>query len=38
MALDLIPRIIKEKEWIKVKEGLIQRIMAINLFIHDVHS
>ena len=31
--LDLIPRIIKEKEWIKVKEGLIQRIMAINLFI-----
>lgn len=35
--LDLIPRIIKEKEWIKVKEGLIQRIMAINLFIHDVY-
>ena len=35
--LDLIPRIIKEKEWIKVKEGLIQRITAINLFIHDVY-
>ena len=35
--LDLIPRIIKEKEWIKVKEGLIQRIKAVNLFIHDVY-
>ena len=35
--LDLIPRIIKEKEWTEVKEGLIQRIKAINLFIHDVY-
>ncbi len=35
--LDLIPRIIKEKEWNEVKEGLIQRIKAINLFIHDVY-
>ena len=35
--LDLIPRIIKEKEWNEVKEGLVQRIKAINLFIHDVY-
>jgi uncharacterized circularly permuted ATP-grasp superfamily protein len=35
--LDLIPRIIKENEWNKVKEGLAQRIKAINLFIHDVY-
>ena len=35
--LDLIPRIIKEKEWTEVKEGLIQRIKAINLIIHDVY-
>ena len=35
--LDLMPRIIKEKEWIEVKEGLIQRIKAVNLFIHDVY-
>ena len=35
--LDLIPRIIKEKEWIEVKDGLIQRIKAVNLFIHDVY-
>ena len=35
--LDLIPRIIKDKEWSEVKEGLIQRIRAINLFIHDVY-
>ena len=33
--LDLMPRIIKEKEWKEVKEGLIQRIKAVNLFIHD---
>ena len=35
--LDLIPRIIKEKEWNNVKDGLVQRIKAINLFIHDVY-
>ena len=35
--LDLIPRILKEKEWIEVKIGLEQRIKAINLFIHDVY-
>ena len=35
--LDLIPRIIKEKEWITVKDGLVQRIKAINMFIHDVY-
>ena len=35
--LDLMPRIIKDKEWTQVKEGLIQRIEAINLFIHDVY-
>lgn len=35
--LDLMPRIIKDKEWTQVKEGLIQRIKAINLFIHDVY-
>ena len=35
--LDLMPRIIKEKEWIEVKEGLTQRIKAVNLFIHDVY-
>ena len=33
--LDLIPRIIKEKEWNDVKEGLAQRIKAINLFINN---
>ena len=35
--LDLVPRIIIEKEWNEVKDGLIQRIKAINFFIHDVY-
>ena len=35
--LDLMPRIIKQKEWNLVQEGLIQRTKAINLFIDDVY-
>ncbi len=34
---DLIPRIIPEREWEKVERGLVQRITALNLFLHDIY-
>lgn len=32
---DLIPRIIPSKEWAHLEAGLVQRITALNLFLHD---
>ena len=34
---DLIPRIIPAKEWEHIERGLIQRLIALNLFLHDVY-
>ncbi|GAB4240301.1 MAG: circularly permuted type 2 ATP-grasp protein [Candidatus Methylacidiphilales bacterium] len=34
---DLIPRIIPDKEWRVIEEGLTQRIIALNMFLHDVY-
>ncbi len=34
---DLIPRIIPAKEWEMVERGLVQRITALNLFLHDIY-
>ena len=34
---DLVPRIIPEKEWAIVERGLVQRITALNLFLHDIY-
>jgi uncharacterized circularly permuted ATP-grasp superfamily protein len=34
---DLIPRIIPAREWSRLEAGLIQRITALNLFLHDVY-
>lgn len=34
---DLIPRIIPAAEWTRIEAGLIQRITALNLFLHDVY-
>lgn len=34
---DLIPRIIPASEWAHIKEGLEQRITALNLFLHDIY-
>ena len=36
--LDIIPRIVEAREWNIVEKGLIQRITALNLFIHDVYN
>ncbi len=34
---DLIPRIIPASEWERVEAGLIQRITALNMFLHDIY-
>ncbi len=34
---DLIPRIIPAREWDLIERGLIQRITALNLFLHDIY-
>ena len=34
---DLLPRIIPKQEWATVERGLTQRIVALNLFLHDIY-
>jgi len=34
---DLLPRIIPHKEWEHLERGLVQRITALNLFLHDIY-
>ena len=34
---DLIPRIIPASEWKRLEAGLVQRITALNLFLHDLY-
>jgi len=34
---DLVPRIIPAREWEHLEAGLIQRITALNLFLHDIY-
>ncbi|HEY8835626.1 MAG TPA: circularly permuted type 2 ATP-grasp protein [Chthoniobacterales bacterium] len=34
---DLLPRIIPADEWEKIERGLLQRITALNLFLHDIY-
>ena len=36
--LDIIPRIINQKDWNIVQKGLNQRTKALNLFINDVYN
>lgn len=35
--VDLVPRIIPNKEWMQLKKGLEQRVRALNLFLQDVY-
>jgi uncharacterized circularly permuted ATP-grasp superfamily protein len=37
MPFDLLPRIIPKDEWDHVERGLVQRIRALNLFLHDIY-
>ncbi|MEP6698313.1 MAG: circularly permuted type 2 ATP-grasp protein [Verrucomicrobiota bacterium] len=34
---DLVPRIIPAKEWDLIERGLVQRITALNLYLHDIY-
>lgn len=34
---DMVPRVIPGKEWDHLEAGLIQRITALNLFLHDIY-
>lgn len=38
LHLDLIPRIISNKDWEFIERGLKQRIIALNLFINDLYN
>jgi uncharacterized circularly permuted ATP-grasp superfamily protein len=35
---DIIPRVIPRKEWDVVQAGLVQRLTALNMFIHDIYN
>jgi len=37
IPFDIIPRIICADEWTQLKAGLIQRVTALNLFLHDIY-
>lgn len=37
IPFDLIPRIIPAHEWARMEQGLVQRVNALNRFIHDVY-
>ena len=37
IPFDLIPRIIPSHEWVRMQQGLVQRVTALNRFIHDVY-
>jgi uncharacterized circularly permuted ATP-grasp superfamily protein len=37
IPFDLIPRIIPAREWRELERGLVQRVTALNCFIHDVY-
>lgn len=37
MPFDLFPRLITSEEWDRIERGLIQRITALNLFLHDIY-
>ena len=37
IPFDLIPRIIPGSEWTRMQAGLVQRVTALNRFIHDVY-
>ncbi|MCM2251466.1 MAG: circularly permuted type 2 ATP-grasp protein, partial [Ramlibacter sp.] len=37
IPFDLIPRIIPAAEWVHLEKGLVQRVTALNRFLHDVY-
>jgi uncharacterized circularly permuted ATP-grasp superfamily protein len=37
IPFDIIPRIIPHREWARLETGLVQRVKALNMFIHDIY-
>lgn len=37
LPFDVIPRVISAQEWQKLEFGVIQRVTALNLFLHDIY-
>lgn len=37
IPFDIIPRIIPAAEWTQLQTGLVQRVKALNMFIHDIY-
>ncbi|MFC3746725.1 circularly permuted type 2 ATP-grasp protein [Paenibacillus sp. GCM10012306] len=37
IPFDMVPRIIPKEEWERLEAGIVQRITALNLFIHDIY-
>jgi uncharacterized circularly permuted ATP-grasp superfamily protein len=37
LPFDLIPRVITATEWQQIETGVIQRVRALNMFLHDVY-
>jgi len=37
IPFDIIPRIIPAHEWQQLQTGLVQRVQALNMFIHDIY-
>ena len=37
IPFDIIPRVIAADEWARLQAGLVQRVSALNLFLHDVY-
>jgi uncharacterized circularly permuted ATP-grasp superfamily protein len=37
IPFDLVPRIIANREWVKLSKGIEQRVRAINAFLHDIY-
>lgn len=37
IPFDVIPRIISNKEWTHLESGAIQRVKALNMFLHDIY-
>jgi uncharacterized circularly permuted ATP-grasp superfamily protein len=37
IPFDIIPRIIPAAEWAQLQKGLTQRVLALNMFIHDIY-
>ncbi len=37
LPFDLIPRVLTPPEWSQIETGVIQRVQALNMFLHDIY-